>query len=151
MRLASIMALVLSSSGPLHAAAPKAGKAHHTYPQPQPLLPQDPMRVLPGQQIPEHPEHYTWRISNKLPGGKVSTQLAVPLFRIKYLERPSRKGEIAVGTAIKLEHVTHLGSVIYYEVPAPNADPAKPIRDPDDMLWVNGMFIEPVAYTPPAK
>jgi len=151
MRLVFLMALVLLSSTRLNAAPLKAGKAHHTYPQPQPLLPQDPMRVAPGQQVPEHPEHYTWRITNKLPGGKVSTQSVVPLFRIKYLERPSRKGDIAVGTAVKLERVTHIGRIIYYEVPAPNADPAKPIQDPDDMLWVSGMFIEPVAYTPPAK
>ena len=150
MRLGAALALLLLTSSPLLGAAPPTGKVHHTYPQPPIPRPADPMHITPGVQIPEHPEYYTWRITNKLAGGKAVYQEAVPLYRIKYLERTTRKGEIAVGTTVILDHVARLGRVLYYQVPAPDADPGKVPTDPDDMAWVNGMFIEPVAYQPPA-
>jgi hypothetical protein len=137
---------LLIAAGPAPGgAAPASGKkkVYFTYPQPPKVKPDDPMRVDPGTQVPEHPERYVWKVSGKI-RGKVVYPSAVPVYAFDDFGggRPTRIGEVPVGTEVKLETIHPGGRIHYYVVPFSGSTRT---------AWMNGLYIEPAGYTPPDK
>ena len=140
MGFAALMTVLLASAT---TAAPGAQKFWYTYPMPPHEHPADPMHVNPAFQVVENPERYTWKITGKIQGKQVYAQ-SVPVYSFGEdgYDRPTRVGEIPVGTEVKLDAFRRVGNLIFYAVPYPAS------KLP---VYVSGQVIEPVAYTPPVQ
>lgn len=161
LRPTTLALLVTLASLPVHAAGAKRGptfpnKTWHTYPQPpktKAANPLDPKRRMNlAYEVPEYPERWTFQTTKDVAGTKV-TETGIHVFDFTDIGRPLRIGTLEVGRPFKVETVRRIGAYLYYgfwwdkSAKAPTEKGA-----PGAMLaYVNGNFIAPVSYNPPAN
>lgn len=140
--LALVLPLLTAASKPKKNAAspPSSGqKKWFTYPQPPHIKASDQAHPAPAYEVPQHPEWYTWKITNKI-NGKVAGTADVPV----YGERtPKPIGSLPVGSVVTIEGMQLMTGIMYYWIPF--------AATPGGRAWVSGLNIEPANYTPPAK
>lgn len=136
----SYLLLALTASMMLISTASWAERYKYTYPQPPKIKPADPMRVSPGNEIPEFPDRYSWRLKRSKLSSNSPSDGTVRTFEFDAAGRGRPIGAAPEGTEIKLEQVRRAGRTLYYSL----------IVD-GQQRWISGYDIAPAAYTPPAK
>ena len=140
----AIATLIVSLHG---SSALAASPVHHTYPQPVRAQPSDPMRQTPSENIPDDPDRFLWRITNKVGGKAVSTG-AVRVFGFDEFGGGGKIGEIAAGTTVRLIAHRRVNRSIFYAIPFERVGVARQPGMTAGIGWVEGFYIEVAGMNP---